>query len=84
MIVLAVVLGVLSGLAAGLALKVVLSGPHAANRLTRKAVPEWLRQGGSGGLLTSLEGVDGRWARTALLVLVSAAFGFGAWLSLRV
>ncbi|WGM37212.1 hypothetical protein [Caulobacter sp. NIBR1757] len=83
MIVMAGVLGVLSGVAVGLALKVAIAGPKAADRLTRKAVPDSLRQGSTGGLLTSLEGVDGRWTRTLLLVLVSVAFGLGAWLALQ-
>ena len=83
MIVMAGVLGVLSGVAAGLALKVAISGPKAADRLTRKAVPDNVRHGSTGGLLTSLEGIDGRWTRALLLVLISAAFGFGAWLALQ-
>ena len=84
MIVLAVVLAIMSALSAALAVKVGLSGTRAADRLTRKALPDSLRHGATGGLLTSLENIEGRWTRVVLLVMASIACGVGTWLALQV
>ncbi|MBI1404922.1 MAG: hypothetical protein GC145_02200 [Caulobacter sp.] len=75
---LAAVLSVFALGALILAVVAAVGGPRKADRLGAAVLPEALRGGSTGGLLTALEGVGGRWTRAGLLLLAALACAGGA------
>lgn len=82
MVLLAACLAIFAVGALLLAAVTALAGPRKANRVGAALLPDAVRTGATGGLLTALEGVENRWLRFGLLLLAAIAFMAGAALVL--